>query len=174
MRSLATGKKSLAHEWAKTGKLLFDNKQFSQASQAFGKAGLFHEKDIAAAYYRREVAHRTPQGRSSASDPRRQAFLEAAEAFSLCANVTPLAKARLSYYRNSAECYQEASEIKKAGEMYLLAEEHTEAAKVFRKGGLFDEAVDTIDKYSEQIEPADAEKIRDVAKIHYSLEQNLE
>lgn len=58
--------------------------------------------------------------------------------------------------------------------MYLLAEEHTEAAKIFRRGGMFDEAVDTIDKYAEKIEPEAAEKIRDVAKIHYSLEQNIE
>lgn len=113
-----------------------------------------------------------PQGRNSTSNHERKAFLKAAEAFALCASAAPVGKAKLSYYRISAECYEEASENKKATEMYLLAEEHTEAAKVVRKRVSFDEVVDIIDGHPERIEPADAESIRDVANTNHSLEHS--
>lgn len=129
-------------------------------------AGLLHEKDIATAYHLRELAQRTPQGLITASDLRRQAFTKAAEAFSLCANMISSANAKRSYYRNSAQCYINAAEIKKAGEMYLLAEEPTEATKVIRQGELFDEAGDGLEKYTERIELADVEKVKGVTKIH--------
>lgn len=161
-------------EWAAMARTLFDNKRYSQASRAFDRANMPRARDIADAYHRREMARRVPINSNSIVNHRGQAFLEAAQAFSLCADATHLPKERLAYSRNAAECFLEASEMKMAAEAYIRAEEHTKAAQVFRQGGLFDEAVDTIEQYVEKIEPADAEKIRDVARIHYSIEQNLE
>lgn len=157
---------STQQDWAETGKLLFETKQFSQASHAFAMAGLLHQKGIATAYYLREMAQHTPQSLNTASDLRHQVFLEAAEAFSLCANMTSSANAKQSYYRSSAQCYINAAEIKKAGEMYLLAGEPTEATKVFRQGEFSDEAGDDLEKYTERIELADVEKVRGVTMIH--------
>ena len=137
---------------------------------------MLRARDIAGAFHLREMARSTLRVNSSSAPPkpREQAFVVAARAFSLCADISPLKKEKRAYYRNSAECYLEASELKKAAEAYILIEEHTKAAQIYRQGGLFDEAVDTIEQYSEHIEPSDAEKIKDVAKIHYSKEQNLE
>ncbi|KAI0089831.1 hypothetical protein BDY19DRAFT_992789 [Irpex rosettiformis] len=165
---------SKLEEWAEMAKTLFANKRYSQASRAFERAKMPREKDIAGAYHLREAAQRTPRSQNTVLNPREQAFHAAAEAFFLCAGLSPSRKERLAYYRIAAECYLEASELKKAAEAYILTEDHTQAAQVFRQGGLFDEAIDTIDQYKEQIQPIEAEKIRDVAKIHYSKEQDLD
>lgn len=135
---------------------------------------MLRQRDIANAYLHREIALRTPSSRTTVSNARRQAFLEAAEAYSACAGATPLARERLAYYRNAALCFTEALEIKRAGKAYILAEEYTKAAQAFRQGGYFDEAVDTIHTYDTQIRSVDANKILDVAKIHYCKGLNLE
>ncbi|KAI0089819.1 hypothetical protein BDY19DRAFT_1047690 [Irpex rosettiformis] len=165
---------STLEEWEKTARTLFDNKRYNQASRAFTRAKMWHERDIARAYQLREMAQCTPRSDDTVPNSREQAFLTAAEAFYLCAGVSPSRTGRLAHYRIAAECYLEALELKKSAEAYILAEEYTKAAQVFRQGGFFEQAIDTIDRYGEHIPLADAEKIRDVAKIHYSKKQDLD
>ena len=167
---------STPEEWAEMARTLFDHKNYSQASRAFERAKMPRQRDIAGAYYLREMARRTSRTNSTSTSlgPKEQAFLIAAQAFCLCAELSRSQKEKFAYYRNAAECYLEASELKKAAEAYILINEHTKAAQIYRQGGLFDEAIDTIERYSEQIQPSDADKIRDVAKIHYSKEQDIE
>ncbi|KAI0809031.1 P-loop containing nucleoside triphosphate hydrolase protein [Irpex lacteus] len=104
-------------EWAETGNLLFHKKQYFQASRAFARAGLSQERDIAEAYYRREAAQLMPPFNDPGPDAhltKAQAFLEAARAFSACADLTSSTEERIAYHRIADECYHEAAEIDKA------------------------------------------------------------
>ncbi|KAI0693657.1 hypothetical protein BC835DRAFT_1352925 [Cytidiella melzeri] len=166
--------KSTSEEWAETARALFDNRRYLQSSRSYERADKLRERDVALAYYYREQARNTPRSRTTAVNPRQSAFLKAAGAFLMSAKAANLRSDMLAYYRNAAECYTEAEELQKAGKAYLQAEEHTRAAQVFRRGGYFDEAVDTIGKHRANIIPAEAEKIENVAKMHYFKQQDLE
>jgi hypothetical protein len=165
---------SSPEEWEVTAKTLFHNKRFLEASRCFERANSPREREVALAYYYREQASQTPYGRGTAESHRKLAFLKAANAFASSAQETILLSEMRAYYRIAAECYIQAAELKKAGEAYLLAKEHTLAAQTYRQGGLFDEAVDTVEKYKANIAAEEAEKICDVAKIHYFKENELE
>ncbi|KAI0809044.1 hypothetical protein BC629DRAFT_1437282 [Irpex lacteus] len=158
---------STTEEWGQMARTLFHHKHYAQASRSFERAAMPRQRDIAEAYHRRETARRMPLSRSTISNRRREAFHEAAEAYISSASVSHLPREIVAYYRNAAVCFIEASEMKRAGEAFILAEEYTRAAQTFREGGFFDEAMDTIDAHGERIRLVDANKIRNVAKIHY-------
>ena len=132
------------------------------------------ERDVALAYFLREQARKIPRTRGMIANPRRSALLEAANAFRDAARAASLRSEKLAYYRIAAECYLEADNFEQAGKAYILAEEHTRAAQVFRQGGLFDEAVEAIENYRDKVNPQEAENILSVAKLHYFKNQDLE
>ena len=69
---------------------LFDHKNYSQASRAFERAKMPRQRDIAGAYYLREMARRTSRTNSTSTSlgPKEQAFLIAAQAFCLFAELS--------------------------------------------------------------------------------------
>src|SRR6266571_6114221 len=79
-------KRSSEEEWAKRGKLFFDNKQWLLAVQCYEKAGKKHPAAIANAYYKREQARRMPL--KNKDKARNDAFIFAADSFFGCARNT--------------------------------------------------------------------------------------
>ncbi|THH32624.1 hypothetical protein EUX98_g1581 [Antrodiella citrinella] len=165
---------STPEEWAQTARALFDNRRYMQAVHSYERAGLLREKGVSYAYFLREQARaKLVTTRLQPSDAsRNEAYLAAAEAFLSSAKVAPTEK--LAYYRIAAECFSEGGEDGRAAEAYLSASEYTRSAQHYRKAGMFDEAVDVVQKHSEDIPSPSAEKIIDVAKIHYFTKNKLD
>ncbi|GLB36677.1 putative uvrD-like helicase C-terminal domain [Lyophyllum shimeji] len=163
---------SSAEEWASKGKELFERKKFLQAKHCYERALMPREMAIANAYSLRDQARKTPQGDSRrVRDQRQTAFVTAAEAFLGCAEAAT--KNRLVYFRIAAKCFESGAEELRAANTYLRAHEYDTAAKLFRKLGLFDEAVAVIKTNEKHMQSDVVESIKDVARLYYFREKEL-
>lgn len=165
---------STPEEWAATARTLFDNRRYLQAVRCFDRAGMPRHMDVAYAYYLRERARGTEKTRRTTDNARTLAFVAAAQAFLKSGAIASVAREITAYYRNAAECFVEADDHRRAAETFLKAEDFTRAAQHYRKAGLFDEAVDTVQRYSRAIPEQFANTIVDVAKLHYVKENRLD
>ncbi len=68
---------------------------------------------------------------------------------------------------NAGYCFEHCGEDRKAAQAYLNAEEFTLAAKLYRKSGLFDEAVDVVQSHKDQIPQDVVDGIIGVARLFY-------
>ncbi|TCD62368.1 hypothetical protein EIP91_006977 [Steccherinum ochraceum] len=165
---------SSPEEWAQTARTLFDNRRYLQAVHSYERAGLLREKDVAYAYYFREQARAMPATSRPGDNPRNVAFIDAAEAFLASAEVAESRQERLAYYRIAAECFTEGDENGRAAAAYLSATEYTRSAQHYRKAGMFDEAVNVVQTHRKDIPAPAAEKIIDVAKLHYFTKNKVD
>lgn len=165
---------STEEEWAETARTLFDKRRYLQAARSYERANMPRERDVAHAYYLREQARQIARSRGTVANPRRSALIEAANAFNEAAREASLRSEKLAYHRIAGECYFEAEELYKAAKAYLLAEDYTRAAQVFRQGGYFDDAVDAIENHRSRIPPQEVDSILNVAKLYYLKNQDLE
>lgn len=165
---------STAEEWAATARTLFDHRRYLQAVRCYERANLPREKDVAYAYYLREQARGTAKSKRTTDTTRTVAYVTAANAFLRSAAVALVREEKLAYYRNAADCFVEVDEYRKAAAAYLQAEEFTLSAQYYRRGGLFDEAVEVVQNHGDRIREKDAAAIIDVAKLHYVKESRLE
>ncbi|KAG6919462.1 hypothetical protein DXG01_005721 [Tephrocybe rancida] len=164
---------SSREEWASKGKELFERKKFLQAKHCYERASMTREMAIANAYYLRSEARKAPMGESRrVKEPRNQGFVTAANAFVACAQEA--GKNRTVYFKRAAECYELGAEELRAAKTYLLGHEYDVAAKLFRKLGLFDEAVDVIKQNEEHMQSDIVENIKEVARLYYFREAKLE
>ncbi|KAG5351772.1 hypothetical protein C0989_004981 [Termitomyces sp. Mn162] len=164
---------SSREEWASKGKELFERKKFFQAKHCYERASMPREMAIANAYYLRGEARKIPSGDSRhLKEQRHREFIKAAEAFLGCAQEA--GKNRTVYFRCAAECLELAAEVLQAANTYLEAHEYNIAAKLFRKLGLFDEAVDVIKTCKEYMQSDIVENIKEVARLFYFREERLE
>ncbi|KAG6863622.1 hypothetical protein C0991_004590 [Blastosporella zonata] len=164
---------SSREEWAVKGKELFERKKFLQAKHCYERASMMREMAIANAYYLRGEARKAPGGDSRhAREQRHRGFVTTAEAFIACAQEA--GKNRKVYFRRAAECFESAAEELRAAQTYLEAHEYTIAAKLFRKLGLFDEAVDVIKHNEDDMQSEVVENIKEVARLYYFREAKLE
>ncbi|KAJ7237490.1 hypothetical protein B0H12DRAFT_1238227 [Mycena haematopus] len=162
---------STAAEWEEQGRRLFANKRYQQSKHCFERALLPQQAAMAGAYYLRAEARKCPTSNSrQAIQSRRTAFLEAATAFTNCAEED----GTLAYFRIAAECFEEAGEELKAAEIYLKAQEYTRSTELYRKLGKFDEAVDIVKGHREEIRPEVVANVTNVARLFYFKEQKLE
>ncbi|KAH7337934.1 hypothetical protein B0J17DRAFT_405653 [Rhizoctonia solani] len=143
------GASSSEADWAKSGRLLFNKGLYPQAMFCFEKAGLLVERDIAGAYQARKDA-RLLLAKSTDRQTRRGAFKKAADDFLGCAFLSK-GKQQISCYLRAAECFIQAEDWKPAAESYLSAEQFDLSAKNFRRAGCFDEAVQIVRKYRNQL-----------------------
>ena len=145
---------------------LFLSKRYDQASIAFQRADCPHEAGVCDAYSLREKARSQP---STAGVPREKAFIEAAVAFNSCAKTTPLEweDERRTYYRNAGECFSEGRRFGEAGKNYVEAEEYTLAARLYRKGGHFDEMVEVLQLHGNSIDTNLVRNLTQVARMFY-------
>ena len=136
----------------------------------YDRAGLWREKEVAHAYYLREIARSTPVTRGDSS-AQALAFIAAAEAFTTSAQ--DATKEKKTYYRIAGECYVHANDDYKAAQAYRSAEEFTLSAQHFRKAGKFEDAVDVIRLHKKHITPAVAESIVDVSRLYFLREKQI-
>ncbi|KLO20395.1 hypothetical protein SCHPADRAFT_897689 [Schizopora paradoxa] len=157
-------------EWDKMGRSLFVNKQYHQAVHCFDRACLPIEKGIAQAYYLRQQARALDKSTLKRLPIRKEAFINAAEAFIKCAQ----ARYRESYWRNAGECFVEAENPRRAAAAYFEAKLYTDAVKQFKKAGSYDEAVHVVQEKGEFVDKTVAENIIDVSRLHYLKVGELE
>ena len=156
--------KSTAKEWADAGKMLFDQKRYSQAQSCYERAERPREVAITHAYVLHERASRMPKGKSgsSAEVNRLGAFMQAAEAFLSCASKWH----DLSLFRKLGECFEAAGQYLRAAEAHCQGENYTESILLYRRLGKFDEAIEIIlgkDKVRQDI----ADDTKKAAKLFY-------
>ncbi|KAH8101588.1 hypothetical protein BXZ70DRAFT_933981 [Cristinia sonorae] len=162
---------STPEEWAQTARTLFDNRRYAQAAHSFERAGLPRERNIAEAYHLRHQA----RSKTHASDgARKEAFLATAQAFLGSARAGGNTSDAQSYYRIAAECFVVCEEHGDAAKAFLSASDYTQSAQHYRKAGMFDEAVNVVQTNKENIAASAAEKILDIAKIHYFTQDKIE
>lgn len=100
---------------------------------------------------------------------RADAFTEAAEAFSTCANesLPHQRRERLAYYTNAAECFVQGRKLMEAGDCFVHAEQYSRAARVYREGGHFDEMVEVLEEHADKIEPNIVAQLKKIAQMNY-------
>ena len=154
-------------EWAKAARSLFSKHQYSEAAEAFERAGLVQDRRIAWAYHLRELARSSPANARSKELSQSFAFGRAAEGFQIAARGAEEPDNRQTYYRIAAECYISSGDSGKAGAAYRHAAEYTLSAQHFRRAGMFDEAIDVIKSYDSDVRPDVAQSIIEVSKLYY-------
>ncbi|CAE7158208.1 unnamed protein product [Rhizoctonia solani] len=131
----------------------------------FQRAGLNLERDIAAAYEARKQA-RLLQATKPSDRETRTAFRHAAEKFLHCSKIAT-SKQQTSCYLRAADCLVQAEEWKPAAQTFIKAGDFGMAAKCFRNGGYFSEAVETVQAHPGDIQENVAEDIIKVARLEY-------
>ena len=145
---------------------MFANKRYAQALVAFQRAGRAREVTICHAFLLRENARAVPDDQVR---EREDAFTEAGEAFSACANesLSQQRRERLAYYTNAAECFVQGRRTKEAGGCFIHAELYSKAARIYREGGHFDEMVEVLEGHKDQIEPNLLVQLTKIAQMNY-------
>ncbi|KAG8979593.1 hypothetical protein FRB93_010040 [Tulasnella sp. JGI-2019a] len=151
-------------DWAKSGRLLFAKKLYSQSIFCFGKAEQPLEKAIAEAYLSRQQARKL-----LSRDPKRSAaFVTTGSAFEYAAALSTEMQAQMKkLFLAAAECFIQGGRHAKAAKAYYNAEEFTEAALEYRKAKYYDQAVEVIHVHRALINPKTAEEVILVAKLAY-------
>jgi tetratricopeptide (TPR) repeat protein len=155
---------STPKEWAHQGYTLFKHKNYFQAMHCFKRAALQKEVDISNAYYLRAQARKAPMQNRLV---RSTTYIEAARAFLHSGADANGTKDSRTYYRIAAECFEKAESEREAADTYLLAGEYDTPAKLYRKLGLFDQAVVVIQNHRSSMDAQTADGIVDVAKFFY-------
>ena len=145
---------------------MFFSKRYDEASVAFKRAERPHEAAICNAYLLREKARSLS---TTTGTHRKNAFIEAAIAFTACAQAAPqkLEEEKRAYYRNAGECFSEGRKLNEAGESYVKAGEYALAAQTYRKGGHFDEMVEVLRQYKDSIDSKAVCRLTQVAQMYY-------
>jgi len=145
---------------------MFTNKRYAQALVAFQRAGKNREVAICHAFLLRENARAVPDDQVR---ERADAFTEAGEKFSTCAEESQLQQRRekLVYYTNAAECFVQGRRLMEAGGCFVRAEQYSKAARVYREGGHFDEMVEVLEEHGHQIEANLVAQLKKVAQMNY-------
>ncbi|KAH9910160.1 uncharacterized protein B0H18DRAFT_516086 [Fomitopsis serialis] len=162
---------STSEEWAKTAFALFSNRRYSQAMHCYERAKLVRECAVAEAYYLEEKARAAHANTRAGNSARVLAFTKAADAF--WRSGLDAVKEKQTYFRKSAECYIQGNDLARAARAYILAEKYTLAAQLYRKAGLFDDAVAVIKSHSDSIEPEVLRIITDVSRLEYLRKRNM-
>ncbi|EIN13316.1 P-loop containing nucleoside triphosphate hydrolase protein [Punctularia strigosozonata HHB-11173 SS5] len=163
---------STVEEWATAAEALFRSKRFMQAMHAYERAEMQREAAVSHAYHLRDKARSTTTGVLKAARARKEAFAKAARAFLTSAEGAT--KEKIAYYKIAGQCFVEAEDDVSAAKAFLHAREYTSAAQHFRKAGLFDDAISVIRDHKNDVAEEVAERIVNVARIHYFENEQLE
>lgn len=145
--------------------MFFKSKRWLQATEAYERAGLHRERDIAKAYDLRDQARLISTESRGSKRARKSAFMKAGDAFWESGDRATVE--RLSYFRVAAECYCQAEEYSRGARAYFLARDFNMAATTYRKAGLFDEAMSVIGNHADSMELSVVRAITDVARLEY-------
>ena len=151
--------------------MLFKNGQYLQAMHCYEHANLHRERDAAEAHYLRDRARKMPADSRSGEAARANAYAHAAAAF--LKSGRQALHDRRPFFRRAAECYVKAEEFAQAAQAYLLSEEYTLSANLYRKVGLFDDAVAVIKAHGETMDQHTVQTITDVSRLEYLRKHNF-
>ncbi|KIJ60090.1 hypothetical protein HYDPIDRAFT_99369 [Hydnomerulius pinastri MD-312] len=152
-------------EWETFGRSLFTHKRYPQAMHCFARASLPRMVAIAHAFQLREEA-RAKVGIASQKN-QQQAFLTAADAFSKSGDDAPAGTDKLQYHRNAADCYIRAGDDRKAALAYVAAQEYDQAARRYRKAGLFDNTLEILHEHPQKISSESTDELYNVCRLFY-------
>ncbi|TEB34927.1 hypothetical protein FA13DRAFT_1707130 [Coprinellus micaceus] len=140
---------------------------------AFKRAAMEREATIAHTHHLREAARLVPPTTKDRPRVRREAFQSAALSFLKCARGATVKEARV-YFHNAGECFEQAGDCgdffedyRCAAKAYKEALEYNSAVKLYRKGDMFDEAVEVVQKHRREIDFDLAESVLEVARLFY-------
>lgn len=159
-------------EWTIRGKVFFENHRWELAKQCYEKAGKKQAASVADAYLQRERARRIPsEGRGKARD---LAFKSAAKAFETCSQNVNDDLTKNKYLKLSAGCLEEGGDDAlhaRAAEVYRQGNWRSDALRLYRKLGKFDEIYEIIT----QSDAATIDQsIRDVTRLFFVSKKEYE
>jgi tetratricopeptide (TPR) repeat protein len=164
---------STPEEWEKAGHTLLDNQRYLQAMHAFERAGLALEVKISKTHYLREVAQSIQAFNKETRSAKRDAFCSVANSFLECAHDTKGNERRI-FFHNAAACFEKAGSYNdntedygKAARAYEDAQEYPSAVGLYRKTEMFDEAVNVVQNYRQQVGEELANNVQEVARLFY-------
>ena len=164
---------SSKEEWAEAGHSLFAKGRYEEAMLDFQRAGLRQEKQVAFAFLLRQRAEALPADRGANLIARNVAYIKAADAFIDAVPHARTIEEKQSYRRNAGGAFERGGEYAKAAEAYLGAEQYDLAAQLFRRAGMFDEALGVVKNHEREMSDDVARGVRDVSKIHYLRENKI-
>jgi hypothetical protein len=119
---------------------------------------------VAAAFQSQEVARDIPE---SQTRRRRGAFVNSANAFEHCAEVTKSAEEEVTHYAAAAQCYAEINRHQDVVRVLKLANMFTEAALYCFDNNLLDTAVLIIKEHGAEVDSQIKDRIEEVARLSY-------
>jgi hypothetical protein len=138
----------------------------------FERANMHREVAVAHAYYLREQARALPVAPRQGPHTRSSALILAADAFLECAAAA--STEQRAYFQIAADCYEAGGNNLKAAQASLKAEKFTRASQLYRKCGLFDEAVQIVKDHKGSMQQDVVDNIMGVSRLFYFKEHKLE
>lgn len=145
---------------------MFKNGRYAQAKVAFRRAGQVREVKICDAFFLREKARLIS---TTADEARTQAFLDAANAFFARAQDAPSERVneRQICFSAAVECYLEARDLRKAGDIHRMVKQYRAAALCYKEGECIDEMVEVITQYESAFDSDHHKTLMKFARMHY-------
>jgi tetratricopeptide (TPR) repeat protein len=169
---------STDEEWATAGHEFFANRNYSQATRAFKRAGLLREAEASYTHQLRDTA-RSIQPFNKAA--KRDAFRSAADSFLKCARGAQGEQRRV-FFHNAADCFENAGnygdkkedlDYLKAARAYKAASEYTSAVRLYKQMEMFDDAVRVIREHQDDLDEELANNVWDLARLFYFKNKEL-
>lgn len=147
--------------WARRGREFLVERRYLLASQAFRMARLFHDADVAEAFYF--------QGQVDTVHPRmrHQALRDAAQAFERVAKTSDTLEKRVEYLTTSSRLFSEIPDITKAANCLVNAGSFTKAAILYKGVGMFDEALGVVREHGTHVDVPVKGEIVTASKLYY-------
>lgn len=150
---------------------LFENKRYFQAMHCFERSDKKRETRVAYAYYLREQARGMRSDTRTTHKAYNEAYIATAQAFMRCGHEA--VKERSEYFRIAGKSYLTVEDIPKAAEAYVLSGDFTQGALLYRKAGMFEQAVTLLRGHKKEVDTAVAERIMNVSRLHYFNKNNF-
>lgn len=150
---------------------LFENKRYFQAMHCFERADKKRETRVAYAYYLREQARGMRSDTRTTHKAYNEAYIATAQAFMRCGHEA--VKERSEYFRIAGKSYLTVEDIPRAAEAYVLSGDYTQGAQLYRRAGMFEQAVTLLRGHRKEVNTEVAERIMNVSRLHYFNKNNF-
>jgi tetratricopeptide (TPR) repeat protein len=124
-----------------------------------------HEAAVSHVYHLREEASGMPHNNRREIAARRTAFLRVAATFLGCARNERAKNAAESYFRRAGECFEDAGDFNQAIDAYNHAKYFSRVAELYLDMEKIDQAVATVKKYDQNINPNVSQRVISVARL---------
>jgi hypothetical protein len=162
---------STSGEWSEEGNRLLNRREFEEATMAFENAGNVYMAAIGAANQSRETAHDIPEIETRR---RREAFVNAANAFEHCAEMAKNAEEESARYAEAAQCYVEINYHQDVVRAFKPAKMFTEGASYCSEHNLLNTGEPIAKKHEAEVDSQSIDHIKEVARLSYLESKDLE